>query len=207
MLFVVAWALVTFGVVRGLMIAWSADRVRSSAAAVAVACAFVLGALTVRGLSAVRDAPPPSAAAAADTSKQVDCPAGLAVAPTTAIGEHGAPGNIDGVAAGSAAPGPAAPLRIPAGTVVRLVGWGGLPTGPSNAICAVVDGKAVPGPARYFGMRSDVATAVHNRDFAESGFDVPVRLGPGVHEVTVGFVTIDGHAVEPLKQSVRVTVH
>lgn len=206
-LFIVAWAAIAFGVIRALLIVWGLDRRIAIATAVAVAAAFVLGAISPFALPSrttmAVQAPVAPVAPVADTSRAVVCPAGAVV------GNKPAAGHLDDVAIGSAAPAPPGPsIVISSDEPVHLGGWIALDAGPAAAICAIVDGQVATATIRYGITRPDVAAALGKSVDAPSGFQVMVALKPGTHVVNVGAVEADGHAVDAIPgTAMSVQVH
>jgi hypothetical protein len=198
-LFIVAWAAIAFAIVRALAVIFRLQRNLAVPVAVAVAGAFALGAISPFALpsrSAIVAEAPAAAPAApvADTSHAVTCPK-----PATVVAKA-APGHLDAVAVGSAAPAaPGASLDVPAGTLFQLGGWIVLTGGPPVMICAIVDGRAVAATTRYGYSRPDVAVALGKPADAPSGFLVTMSVPKGVHTVSVGAVEADARTVDVMQ--------
>lgn len=201
-LFIIAWAAIAFAIVRALAAVFRLQRNLAVPAAVAVAGAFALGAISPFALpsrsateaQAPAAAPAAPAAPVADASHPVTCPASANVVAKTT------PGHMDAVAVGSAAPAaPGASVDVPAGTTFQLGGWIVLASGPPARICAIVDGRAVATTSRYGYSRPDVAAALGKPADAPSGFLVTMSLPKGVHTVNVGAVEADARTVDVMQ--------
>jgi hypothetical protein len=207
-LFVVAWAAVAFAIVRGLVVAWGFDRRVAVATAVAVAGAFVLGAMSpfVLGQFASTPAPtaavaPPAPPAIANTVRSVHCPANARVGSAIALGNN----DTITVGAGTGV-GNAGVIAVPAGAIFHMGGWTALKSGPSGTICATVDGHPVEAVLTYSISRPDVAAALAQPSDVLSGFGAALRLPAGKHSVDVGAVEADGKTIELIRLPVTVQV-
>lgn len=194
-LFTLAWAGVILLVVRALVIVLRQDRRVAMATAVAVAGAFVVGALSPFSLW-MRPAPQAAAVAVAvavPPPKVVTCPA------TAKVAGGNAQGHIDAASVGGAGVPVVSLTRVGRGQAVGLGGWI-VASGATlaNGVCVVVDGHPVPAKAIYGLDRPDVAAALAKPDDRTAGFDLTFTLPPGSHTVVIGAVEADGRTVHVL---------
>lgn len=183
-LFICAWAAIAFAIVWALMQLWGFHRRVALAAAVAVAGAFALGAMSPFALPRPASPSGPATVAiagpAVDTSPHaVRCPAGAS------IGTGRMNGKLDDV-------------TLAPGALVQLRGWIVGPGGPATSLCIIADGKIVRAAITYGLARPDVAAALSQPADLASGFEASVRLEAGIHALTVGAVEAGGRTVDAL---------
>ena len=209
-LFVAAWAVVAFAIIRGLVVAWGFDRRIAFATAIAVAGAFALGAVSPFALSTLQ--PGSTASSVAVTPVPVPLPPAIARAvkcPANArIGTKSATGDVDVVTPDKGAgANNSGVVEVPAGVPLLFSGWVALAAGPASSICATVDGRLVAAQLMYNLPRADVAATLGQPADIASGFGVTLRLPPGKHIVDIGLVEPDGRTVELIKVPMTLQVH
>lgn len=197
-LFICIWGAIAFAVVRALVRMWGFDRRMAGAAAVAVAGALVLGAMSPFALPSPAARPAPAAvpvpvAAAGGGARRVNCPVGATVGPQTLNG------SVDDVTIGSRVIARGADaIDVADGTTARLRGWIVGPAGPATELCVIVDGRVAPATITYGYARPDVAVSLAQPADSPSGFQAAVRLPAGTHVVTVGAIEGDRRTVAAL---------
>ncbi len=211
-LFSIAWALVVLLVVRALLIVAKQDRKLATAAAAAVAGAFVVGALspfslwtrnagqTAATAAAGTAAAPVAAAPAPAAVKAVICPSTAKIAGGSALG------HIDAATEGATQLPTSGTLSVTRGGKVALGGWivaaGNV---PASAVCVVVDAHPVVAELQYGIDRPDVATALSKAEDRSVGFGATFVPPPGSHSVSIGVVEADGTTVHLLAPPLRIT--
>ena len=201
-LFVIAWAILGFEIIRRLLLLWRLDKRISGASAGAVAIAFFLGVTGPLAWSTTSAPPAPVIGAAPPPPPQHPCPA------SARLGHKAATGFIDVIGVGSTAmiPNPGK-VSVSRGTRLVLSGWAALSSGPGTAICFLVDGHPVSNEGSYGGQRPDVAAATKNPANAATGYTISATLTPGEHRVGVGVLEADDSTIDAIAGVDHVSVH
>jgi hypothetical protein len=205
-LFTLAWAAVIFLIVRALVTVWRKDRNLAAASSLAVAAAFVGGALAPFSLW-MRPAPAPVAAAPAAAG--VPAVAGAIVCtPGAKIAAGSAQGHIDAASvAGASVPVPDL-TSVKPGQRVELSGWI-VASGAAlaNGVCVISDGHPIAMQGKYGLDRPDVGAALGKPEDRGAGVDVAFALAPGSHTVQIGVVEADGKTIHLLDQPLHIVSH
>ena len=208
-IFVIAWAVLAFEVIRSVLALWRQTRQLARFIAVAVAGAFALGATGPLALSvfqpasvapaAVTPAAPP---AVASTGKSVACP------PAARLSAHHSAGYIDSLQSGATQFGPdRTKIQLAAGSLLLVSGWAALSTGPGIGICPIVDGHPAPDAALVYGIvRPDVAAATNLPANGTTGYSISIKLSAGTHRLGMGVLEGDGLTIDPIASVVQVDV-
>ncbi len=201
LIFLLAWALLGFEVIRSLMKLAKLSRPIVGYAAAAVAISFFLGATGPLAWNFGSSSAMVQANAPVPVSAQrvFACPAHAVVS------SRPGPGFIDAVGLGAAPPGPKPnAINVRAGTAVHLNGWASLKNGPGTTICAIDNGRAVAGPVTYGIYRPDVAAATGLPGNSTTGYSITVKPSTGTHILAVGAVESDGHSIDKLSSGTLV---
>ncbi len=211
-LFTIAWALVVFMVIRALLIVTRQDRRLATAAAVAVAGAFAVGALSPFSLwtHGAGASPTTPVAAAAAPAPQAPAPAAVRAVvcpPQVHIAGGGAMGHVDAEMAGGKAQPSGTAMQLAHGKLIQLGGWiVAAGATPATDFCVISDSHTVPANEQYGLDRPDVATALARPDDRATGFDATFTLPAGSHTIAIGVVEADGETVHLLAPSIRAQV-
>jgi len=209
-LFTFGWAAVIGFVVRALFVVWRNDRRLGTAVAVAIAGAFVGGALAPfslwthppsAGLVAATSSTPVAPPIPASSPREADCIAGASIGPGPALG------HIDGAKVGSNQVPPETMKIIPHGEAVELSGWIANPDASlGGGVCVLADGRPIAAVEKYGLDRPDVGTALGKPEDRASGVDVIFNLSPGSHSVALGVVAPGGTVIHVLGPPLQVVV-
>jgi len=202
-LFLLAWVLAGFVVVRLVAIRSLRDARVANTVAAAVAAAFFAGALwpfshRIDDAGGALHANAPASGDASPAAASGAAPPNLAGARNVSIGcaragspeAGGASGNLDVVFTGT--------QRLPPDGVMRQSAWYDVQGwaadakagAPARGVCLLVDGVVDRTAQAYYGLqRPDVVTVYHNARLLLSGFDIRVPAGSlatGRHRLQLG---------------------
>jgi hypothetical protein len=186
---------------------WRDDQRLAAASSLAVAAAFVGGALAPFSLW-MRPVPAPVAAAAPDAADTPAIITAIECTPGAKVATGSAQGSIDAVSVAGVSM-PAAKLAsVKASERIELSGWI-VASGATLAksVCVFSDGHPIAMQGKYGIDRPDVAAALAKPEDRGAGLDVSFALAPGKHTVMIGVVEADGKTMHLLDSPIHIVSH